>query len=136
MITAVDSSVLLDFLSYDPEFGVSSRNALRSCASEGRLLSCGIVWAEVAGYFSSAESCRHTLQDLEIEFSGLTPETAFGAGVAWKAYRQAGGKRSRVIADFLIGAHALLQADRLLTRDRGFYRTYFKHLSVLDPSRK
>lgn len=135
MISAVDSSVLLDFLSYEPEFGVTSRNALRHCASEGRLLACDIVWAEVTGCFSSAESCRRTLENLEIEFSALTPETAFEAGVAWRAYRHRGGPRTRVIADFLIGAHALCQADRLLTRDRGFYRRYFKHLSILDPSR-
>jgi predicted nucleic acid-binding protein len=133
MITAVDSTVLLDFLSHDPEFGVSSRNTLRSCANQGRLLSCDIVWAEVAGSFSSIASCRRTLEDLEIEFSALTPETAFEAGVAWRDYRRRGGPRTRVIADFLIGAHALCQADRLLTRDRGFYHTYFKHLSILDP---
>jgi len=39
-----------------------------------------------------------------------------------------------VAADFLIGAHALRQADRLLTRDHGFYRTCFNGLRVLDPS--
>jgi hypothetical protein len=39
-----------------------------------------------------------------------------------------------VIADFLIGAHALEQADRLLTRDRGFHRRAFDGLVIVDPS--
>jgi predicted nucleic acid-binding protein len=135
VITAVDSSVLLDFLTHDPEFGIPSRDALRSCAAEGPLLACDVVWAEIAGYFPSVSACRNALREMAIEFSALQPETAFQAGVAWKSYRQRGGTRTRVAADFLIGAHALCQADRLLSRDRGFYRAYFRQLSILDPAR-
>jgi predicted nucleic acid-binding protein len=42
--------------------------------------------------------------------------------------------RERVIADFLVAAHASVHADRLLTRDRGFYRSRFRTLRILDPS--
>jgi predicted nucleic acid-binding protein len=132
--TAVDSNILLDFLNYDPEFGLTSRNALRSCAAEGRLVACDVVWAEVAACFPSVSDCRTTLGELEIEFSPVNEDSAFEAGAQWTRYRRRGGSRSRVTADFLIGAHALHQAERLLTRDRGFYRTYFKKLSVLDPT--
>ena len=134
MITAVDSNVLLDFLNHDPEFGISSRNSLRSCAMEGRLFACDVVWAEIAGCFASISTCIDILREVGIEFSPIESEAAFEAGFAWKAYRKRGGARTRVAADFLIGAHALLQADRLLSRDRGFYQSYFKRLSVLDPS--
>ena len=51
------------------------------------------------------------------------------------SYRKRGGKRTRVFADFLIGAHAGASAQRLLTRDRGFFRTYFADVEVLDPAR-
>jgi predicted nucleic acid-binding protein len=52
---------------------------------------------------------------------------------AWRRYRGRGGRRTRIVSDFLIGAHALSAADRLLTRDRGFYRRYFAGIKVLDP---
>ena len=134
MITAVDSNVLLDFLTHDPQFGIPAGNALRSAAGEGRLLACDVVWAEIAGCFPSISACSDTLGNLEIEFSPIQPESAFEAGLAWKAYRQRGGARVRVAADFLIGADALSQADRLLTRDLGFYRSCFKRLKILDPT--
>ncbi|MGH2467728.1 MAG: hypothetical protein ACRDGL_08360, partial [Candidatus Limnocylindrales bacterium] len=53
---------------------------------------------------------------------------------SWRAYRASGGARSRLVGDFLVGAHAQVLADRLLTRDRGFYRTYFRDLTILEPS--
>jgi hypothetical protein len=135
VITAVDSNVVLDFLNHDPEFGISSRNSLRSCAGEGRLLACDVVWAEIAGCFPSISTCIDILREVGIEFSPIESEAAFEAGLAWKAYRKRGGGRTRVAADFLIGAHALLQADRLLTRDFGFYRSCFDRLVIVDPSR-
>ncbi|KFA37824.1 DNA-binding protein, partial [Xanthomonas vasicola pv. musacearum NCPPB 4384] len=35
--------------------------------------------------------------------------------------------------DFLIGAHAMLQCDGLITRDEGFFRDYFKGLKIVVP---
>ncbi|HEV2382025.1 MAG TPA: type II toxin-antitoxin system VapC family toxin [Terriglobia bacterium] len=136
MITAVDSSVLLDILVADTSFGPASAHAVRTVLAEDRLIACEVVWAEVAGSFLSATAARQALDRLNLEFSPLTVESALEAGIAWRSYRaRGGGPRRRVVADFLIGAHALRQADRLLTRDRGFYCTYFKHLSLLDPSK-
>ena len=135
MITAVDTSVLLDVFVADANFGPAASEALRIARLKGRVIACEVVWAEVAGLFDSLDAARQAMSLLAIEFSPIAIEAAFDAGKAWRAYRQQGGQRVRVAAEFLIGAHALNQADQLLTRDRGFYRSYFKRLSILDPSK-
>jgi predicted nucleic acid-binding protein len=71
---------------------------------------------------------------LAVGFDSINEEAALAAGRAFNEYRARGGRRDRVVADFLIGAHAGARADRLLSRDRGIYSTYFKSLALLDPS--
>lgn len=134
MTTAVDTSVLLDVFGADPKFGPASAASLRACLDAGRVIACEVVWAETAASFKTTTEAEKALDDLRVDFSPLGASTALAAGKAWRAYRRAGGTRERVIADFLIGAHALARADRLLTRDRGFYRGYFKDLAIVDPS--
>ena len=72
--------------------------------------------------------------DTSVLLDVLGADAAVEAGRRWKAFRARGGpRRDRVIADFLVGAHALLAADVLLTRDRGFYRSAFSGLRVMEP---
>lgn len=108
---------------------------MRSCLAEGRLVACDAVFAEIAGFFPSTEAAQGALAALSVSYAPIDRETALAAGATWKRYRGRGGRRDRVAADFLIGAHATRQADRLLTRDRGFYRSCFHGLDILDPSR-
>lgn len=134
MITAVDTSVLLDILGADPTFGRRSAAALRKCIAEGSVIACEVVWAETSASFAEAIAAEESFAKLRIDFSPVGATDSIATGEAWREYRHAGGKRERVIADFLIGAHAMAHADRLLTRDRGFYRRYFEGLAILDPT--
>lgn len=143
MKVAVDTSVLLDVLTGDPAFGPGSREALRGAYDSGSLVVCEVVWSEVRANFPAEDSFRAAMDALGVRFTSLTPEAASFAGSLWRDYnaRRPRGRRGgaeeaykRVVADFLIGAHAQLQADALLARDRGFFRGYFKELRLLQPS--
>lgn len=135
MITAVDTNVLLDVLSADPTFAPRSLAALESCAAAGRLVVCEIVYAELAAAFDGdSHRLRAFMRDAEIGLDRSDEATLVEAGRMWRAWRTRGGSRSRLVADFRIAAHALSQAERLLSRDRGFYRDHFAQLTVLDPS--
>jgi predicted nucleic acid-binding protein len=134
LITAVDTSVLLDIFGADPEFGERSAQALRDCIAAGSVIACDIVWAETSASFTELKAAEAALARLRVDFCPLDGSTSLAVGQSWRAYRKAGGNHERVIADFMIGAHALANADQLLTRDRGFYRRYFEQLRVLDPS--
>ena len=136
MRTAVDSSVLLDVLGADPEFGERSRGALRKAYDSGALVACDIVWAEVRAHFPDHASFSKALGVVGVTFDPLSAETARAAGEMWREYcRRVPRQRPRLVADFLVGAHALHQADALLCRDRGYYKEDFSGLRLIDPSR-
>ena len=132
---AVDASVLVDVLASDPVHGETSGWAMRGALAEGELVVCDAVVAEVHALLDDAGDAMTVLTGLGIRYSPVQEAAAVRAGLMQRRFRERGGRRERVVADFLIGSHALLQCTALITRDAGFFRDYFKGLRVIAPGR-
>jgi len=132
MTTAIDSSVIWAILK--KEKGCEGwLNVLFKAAEEGPLLLCSVSFAELAPSTSNAAELCHFLDTLTVTYSPLVPDAAHLAGTMFKRYRQAGGPREHLVPDFLIAAHASIQADRLAAIDRGYLRRWFPELTLLTP---
>lgn len=132
MTTAVDSSLLISVLKAEPD-SIASSELLFACMKEGSLITCETAAAEVAPLYETPTEFEAELARFSIALVPSTLKTAFAAGAIFRAYRGTGGPREKMIADFMIGAHALHQADRLVAMDRGYLREYFRGLTVLQP---
>jgi predicted nucleic acid-binding protein len=132
-VIAVDSSVLLDVLTDDPRFADASETCLGEALAHNDLVVCAAVVAEVQTLLETRDTAMDTLALLGLRYLPTTEQAAVRAGHMQRRFRDRGGRRERVVADFLIGAHALLQCSGLITRDDGFFRDYLKGLKVIVP---
>ena len=130
MRTALDSSVLLALFN-DEQDARSWLEVLMQARREGPLVVCDVVYAEVAPAFSAEADLREALRKLGAAFEPVSLAAAWLAGSTFRVYRDAGGPREHLVPDFLIAAHAQVQADRLAVIDRGYLRRYFSDLPFL-----
>ncbi|TXI48968.1 MAG: PIN domain-containing protein [Lysobacter sp.] len=133
---AVDSAVLIDLLTDGPHADAAEA-CLRRCLSAGPVVVCDVALAEICGALSDGAEAMAVLEEMSIRFSPLEAKSALRAGEMQRRHRQraaAAGGIARAAPDFLIGAHALLQCNGLITRDDRFFRDYFKGLKLIVPA--
>jgi len=155
--TAVDSNVIFD-LRRGGEASLLARDALAQAGGAGSLAVCPVVYAEIATDFAEQAELHEFLSDLTIHVDGFSAASLWEASRAWLTYvrnrrvevqcNRCGRSfqvpcpgcgslvswRQQLIPDFLIGGHALASADRLMTRDVGYFRTYFPAVQLFVPS--
>jgi predicted nucleic acid-binding protein len=132
-LIAVDSSTLIELLGDGPRTPASA-DALRDALHAGPVVLCDVVLAEVCTALKHGSDVLQFLEDAGLVYLPIEDKAALRAGEMQRRYRQRGGRRERTIPDFLVGAHALLQCDGLITFDAGFFRDYFKGLKVIVPT--
>ena len=131
MITSLDTNVLLDIYLTRSPFHSQSSERVRDARNAGQLVACHVVYAEIVPQFPDRNVLEAFLSNLGILVSPFSNTVSWEAGRRFQQYREAGGGRQRILPDFLIGAHAVIEADALLTRDRGFFATYFPELRAI-----
>ncbi|RQO57926.1 VapC toxin family PIN domain ribonuclease [Paucibacter sp. KBW04] len=129
---AIDSSVLIDLLSGSERADLAEA-ALREALSHGPVVVCDVVVAEVCSALQGGDQAMQALEDMGLAFSAVEQKAAIRAGEMQRRYRSRGGARQRTVPDFIVGAHALLQCNGLITSDETFFRDYFKGLKLIKP---
>lgn len=130
----VDSNVLIDIATADPDWADWSADALMRAGSAARLVINPLIYAELSVSHSRIETLDAALPEDVFHREALPWAAGFLAGKAFLGYRRRGAARRSPPPDFYIGAHAAICGYRLLTRDRGRYGRYFPKLEIISPS--
>ncbi|WP_434031268.1 type II toxin-antitoxin system VapC family toxin [[Pseudomonas] boreopolis] len=131
MAIAVDSPVLIELLSNGPQADAVEA-CLRQSLVGGRVVVCGTTLAELCAALQGGAEVLEALEEMGVHFSALEAKSALRAGEMHRRHRQRRGGR-RCLDGFMVGAHALLQCDGLITWNDTFYRDYFKGLKLIVP---
>lgn len=129
----VDSNVILDAATEDPQWGEWSSGQLATLAEDHILVINPIIYSEVSVGFDRIEDLEEALPAELFRRERLPWEAAFLAGKCFLRYRRSRGKRRSPLPDFYIGAHASMLGIPLFTRDTTRYRSYFPRLTLIAP---
>ncbi len=127
----IDTNVIIDVMSDNSEFFATSSTALRELMPGTGAIG-PLVYAELATG-TTKDDLDGALSHIGLTLMSMSDRALYQSGQAFASYRNRGGTRERMLADFLIGAHALIDGTALMTRDPKRYRTAFPDLKLIEP---
>ncbi|TMH28692.1 MAG: type II toxin-antitoxin system VapC family toxin [Betaproteobacteria bacterium] len=129
----VDTNVLVDVLEDDRDWAEWSIGQLRAQSQVHELVINLVIYAELSLAFETVEALDAVVDQMRLTLAEVPRPALFLAGKAFLQYRRSGGRKSNVLPDFFIGAHAAASRCPLLTRDVQRYRTYFPTVELIAP---
>lgn len=132
-MTLVDTNVLLDLVTNDPAWADWSVRQLDAAVLRGPLAINDVIHAELSAPLAAVESLEAILGKARVAVEPMPRPALFLAGKAFQRCRTAGARRTGVLPDFFIGAHAAIARLTLLTRDARRYRSYFPGIDLVTP---
>ena len=133
-MTLVDTNVLLDLVTNDPVWADWAVAQLEAASLSGPLMINDIIYAELSVRYERIEDLDAFVEQAQLVLAPLPRAALFLAGKVFTRYRRAGGSRTGVLPDFLIGAQAAVQNLPVLTRDVGRFRSNYPTVSLIAPS--
>lgn len=129
----VDSCVLLDLFTDDPEWAGWSENILGQYGQTNTLYINSIIYTELSIGFNLIEEVEAAIEQAGIKVLEIPREALFLAGKVFLNYRKSKGTKHSTLPDFYIGAHAIVSSFDLITRDISKFKTYYPKLNLIYP---
>ena len=129
----VDSCVLLDLFTDDPNWAEWSESILDKYSQTNTLYINSIVYTEVSIGFEKIEEVEAAISALGVKVIEMPREALFLTGKAFLKYRRNKGTKNSPLPDFFIGAHSAVSEFALITRDLAKYKTYFPQVKLIHP---
>lgn len=129
----IDSCVLLDLFTDDPNWAEWSESILEKCSLTNTLYINSIVYTEISMGFEKIEELESAIEVLHLKVLEMPREALFLTGKVFLQYRKNKGTKTSPLPDFFIGAHASVSEFDLITRDVSKYKTYFPQVALIHP---
>ena len=129
----IDSCVLLDLFTDDPNWAEWSESVLEKYSLTNTLHINSIVYTELSMGFNKIEELESAIDALNLKVLEMPREALFLTGKVFLKYRKNKGTKISPLPDFFIGAHASVSQFDLITRNLSKYKTYFPQVNLIHP---